>query len=170
MQGYCPKIHFRCRMSSFREVSNELVEKFGEQFVRSLRDVQINQFLQLPRFPQNVPIVYMLLSTWDNISESFIINNRSLAFTSDEIALITGLPDRGIKFEPGTTTILGKTANDIRHDILKLESSTPTEIVREHFIVYLLSNIFFPLANFRVHSSILDVAKNVDNFRNINWP
>ncbi|KAI0494987.1 hypothetical protein KFK09_025133 [Dendrobium nobile] len=39
MQGYCPKIHFRCRMSSFREVSNELVEKFGEQFVRSLRDV-----------------------------------------------------------------------------------------------------------------------------------
>ncbi|PKU82242.1 hypothetical protein MA16_Dca013434 [Dendrobium catenatum] len=90
----------------------------------------------------------MLLSTWDNKSESFVINSRTLAFTSDELALIIGLPNRGIKFEPGTDTIAGKTTNDIRHDILKLDSSTPIEIVREQFIVYLLSNIFFPMTNF----------------------
>ncbi|KAI0494349.1 hypothetical protein KFK09_024483 [Dendrobium nobile] len=93
-EGYTPKIHFRCRTSGFREVCDELVEKFGDQFVSSLSELQINQFLLLPRFPQNVPMVYMLLSTWDNESESFVINSRSLTFTSEEIALIIGLPNR----------------------------------------------------------------------------
>ncbi|KAI0504362.1 hypothetical protein KFK09_015314 [Dendrobium nobile] len=170
MQGYTPKIHFRCRTSGFREVCDELAEKFGDQFVNSLSELQINQFLLLPRFPQNVPMVYILLSTWEIESESFVINSRSLAFTSEEIALIIGLPNRGDKFEPGTSTIAGRTANDIRHEILKLKSSTPIEIVREKFIVYLLSNIFFPMANFRVQSTILDVAKKVEQFRSYNWP
>ncbi|KAI0501716.1 hypothetical protein KFK09_016661 [Dendrobium nobile] len=94
--------------------------------------------------------------------------SRTLAFTSDELALIIGLPNRGIKFEPGTATTAGKTANDIRHDILKLDVSTPIENVREQFIVYLLSNIFFPMANFRIQSTIL-ASTSPSRFNVVHW-
>ncbi|KAL0917541.1 hypothetical protein M5K25_012607, partial [Dendrobium thyrsiflorum] len=168
--GYSPKIHFRCRTSTFRKVCDELVSKFGEQFVERLREININQFLLLPSIPQNVPLVHMLLMQWDMSKECFLINGEMIKFTSEEVALLVGLPNRGLKFEIGSGRISGVTANDIRHNIEEMDVATPTEDVVKEFIVYLLSNIFFSMGNFRVPTGIEEVATNVDTFGTYNWP
>ncbi|KAL0924727.1 hypothetical protein M5K25_005581 [Dendrobium thyrsiflorum] len=170
MQGYSPKIHFRCRTSTFRKVCDELVSKFGEQFVERLREININQFLLLPSIPQNVPLVHMLLMQWDMSKECFVINGEMIKFTSEEVALLVGLPNRGLKFEIDSGRISGVTANDIRHNIEEMDVATPTEDLVKEFIVYLLSNIFFPMGNFRVPTGIEEVATNVDTFGTYNWP
>ncbi|KAL0923142.1 hypothetical protein M5K25_007190 [Dendrobium thyrsiflorum] len=170
MQGYSPKIHFRCRTSIFRKVCDELVSKFGEQFVERLREININQFLLLPSIPQNVPLVHMLLMQWDMSKECFVINEEMIKFTSEEVALLVGLPNRGLKFELGSGRISGVTANDIRHNIEEMDVTTPTEDLVKEFIVYLLSNIYFPMGNFRVPTGIEEVATNVDPFGTYNWP
>ncbi|KAL0919183.1 hypothetical protein M5K25_011261 [Dendrobium thyrsiflorum] len=170
MQGYSPKIHFRCRTSTFQKVCDELVSKFGEQFVERLREININQFLLLPSIPQNVPLVYMLLMQWDMSKECFVINGEMIKFTSEEVALLVGLPNRGLKFEVGSGRLSGVTANYIRHNIEEMDVATPTEDLVKEFIVYLLSNIFFPMGNFCVPTGIEEVASNVDTFGTYNWP
>ncbi|KAL0925954.1 hypothetical protein M5K25_004331 [Dendrobium thyrsiflorum] len=169
-KGYSPKIHFRCRTSTFRKVCDELVSKFGDQFVERLREININQFLLLPSIPQNVPLVHMLLMQWDMSKECFLINGEMIKFTSEEVALLVGLPNRGLKFEIGSGRISGVTANDIRHNIEQMDVATPIEDLVKEFIVYLLSNIFFPMGNFRVPTGIEEVATNVDTFGTYNWP
>ncbi|KAL0916970.1 hypothetical protein M5K25_014526 [Dendrobium thyrsiflorum] len=158
------------RTSTFRKICDELVSKFGEQFVERLREININQFLLLPSIPQNVPLVHMLLMQWDMSKECFVINGEMIKFTSEEVALLVGLPNRGLKFEIGSGRIYGVTANDIRHNIEEMNVATPTEDLVKEFIVYLLSNIFFPMGNFRVPTGIEEVATNVDTFGTYNWP
>ncbi|KAI0530934.1 hypothetical protein KFK09_000482 [Dendrobium nobile] len=170
MQGYTPKIHFKCRTSTFREICNLLVRRFGDPFVERLRLLQISQFLRLPLMPQNVPLIYMLLSKRDMKTKSFIIKGQSLEFTSDEVALLIGMPNRGIIFDVGSARSNGKTSNDIRHDIERMDNTTRMEDLVKGFVLYLLSNIFYPMMNFRISSSILEVIKNVDSFNKYNWP
>ncbi|KAI0495253.1 hypothetical protein KFK09_025403 [Dendrobium nobile] len=50
-----------------------------------------------------------------------------------------------------------------------MDVSTPIEDLVKEFIIYLLSNLFFPMANFRISTAILDVVENVDNFGIYNW-
>ncbi|PKU64489.1 hypothetical protein MA16_Dca008412 [Dendrobium catenatum] len=162
MQGYCPKIHFSCRTSTFREVCNEIVVKFWEPLVTTLCELHINHFLLLPRFPHNVPIIFMFLSKWYMQSKSFVINSKMLHFTSDEIAFIVGLPNKGIKFEPGTSTMSGVTTNDIWNDIKKLDVSSPVENITRTFVMN-INLILVPTIN-QEHWTLL-----VCNLRKKTW-
>ncbi|KAL0907222.1 hypothetical protein M5K25_025776 [Dendrobium thyrsiflorum] len=168
--GYSPKIHFRCRASTFRQVCDRLRATFGEEFVNALRLLQLDQFLMMPAFKQNVPLVHMLLTKWNVKKQCFVIKGKNIPFTAEEVAMITGLPNRGADFVVGNGRISGVTANDLRHEIDGMKRSTPLKELLEKFIVYLLSNLFFPLANFRVPSSILTVAENAEEFLMYNWP
>ncbi|KAI0493332.1 hypothetical protein KFK09_027609 [Dendrobium nobile] len=168
--GYTPKIHFRCRFSSFREVCNVLVQRFGDPLVVRLRQLHINQFLRLPVMPQNVPLIHMLISKWDMKTESFIIKGRSLKFSTEEVAILIGMPNRGIIFDVGSAKSTGKTSNDIRHDIERLDSSTRLDDVVKCFLLYLLSNIFYPMANFRIPVSIFELLNTPELFNQYNWP
>ncbi|KAL0904179.1 hypothetical protein M5K25_026254 [Dendrobium thyrsiflorum] len=167
---YSPKIHFRCRASTFRQVCDRLRATFGEEFVNALRLLQLDQFLMMPAFKQNVPLVHMLLTKWNVKKQCFVIKGKNIPFTAEEVAMITGLPNRGADFVVGNGRISGVTANDLRHEIDGMKRSTPLKELLEKFIVYLLSNLFFPLANFRVPSSILTMAENAEEFLMYNWP
>ncbi|KAL0910673.1 hypothetical protein M5K25_018750 [Dendrobium thyrsiflorum] len=167
--GYSPKIHFRCRASTFRQVCDRLRATFGEELVNALRLLQLDQFLLMPAFKQNVPLVHMLLTKWNVKKQCFVIKGKNIPFTAEEVALITGLLNRGADFVVGNGRTSGVTANDLRHEIDGMKRSTPLKDLLEKFIVYLLSNLFFPLANFRVPSSILPVAENAEEFLKYNW-
>ncbi|PKU84793.1 hypothetical protein MA16_Dca008203 [Dendrobium catenatum] len=84
---------------------------------------------------------------------------QSLEFTSDEVALLIRMPNRGIIFDVGSARSTGKTSNDIRHDIERMDNTTPMDDLVKGFLLYLLSNIFYPIANFRIPSSILEILK-----------
>ncbi|PKU59539.1 hypothetical protein MA16_Dca028125 [Dendrobium catenatum] len=146
MQGYTLKIRFRCRTSTFREVCNVLVRRFGEPFVERLRLLQIGQFLRVPQMPQNVPLIYMLLSKWDIKTESFITKGQSLQFTSDGVALLIGMPNRGIIFDIDSARSAGKTSNDIRHDIERMDNTTPMDDINRT-VIRNVNLIFVPIIN-----------------------
>ncbi|PKU79904.1 hypothetical protein MA16_Dca012092 [Dendrobium catenatum] len=120
--------------------------------------------------PQNVPLIHMLLSKWDMKSESFIIKGQSLKFTSDEVALLIGMPNRGLIFDIGSARSSGKTSNDIRHDIERMDNSTTLDDLVKCFLLYLLSNIFYPMANFRIPVAIFELLNTPDMFNQYNWP
>ncbi|KAH0449373.1 hypothetical protein IEQ34_020065 [Dendrobium chrysotoxum] len=81
-----------------------------------------------------------------------------------------GLPNRGVKFVPGSDRISEKTFNDVRHGIEFLPVSTPLKDLVKNFIFYLLSNLFFLMANFKIPSTIPNVADKVDEFLTYSWP
>ncbi|KAL0903810.1 hypothetical protein M5K25_025863 [Dendrobium thyrsiflorum] len=158
------------KVPSVRQVCDRLRATFGEEFMNALRLLQLDQFLLMPAFKQNVPLVHMLLTKWNVKKQCFVIKGKNIPFTAEEVAMITGLPNRGADFVVGNGRISGVTANDLRHEIDGMKRSTPLKELLEKFIVYLLSNLFFPLANFRVPSSILTVAENAEEFLMYNWP
>ncbi|KAH0451771.1 hypothetical protein IEQ34_019070 [Dendrobium chrysotoxum] len=169
-KGYIPRIHFRCRASSFRQVCDRLVSTFGEAFVDALRRLNMDQFLLMPPYRQNVPLVHALLTRWNIRWQCFIIiKKRKLRFTSDEVALIIGLPNRGAVFVPGSRRI-EKTSNDIRHEIESCDELTRIDELMVKFITFLLSNLFFPMTNFRIPSNILKLVEHVEQFHTYNWP
>ncbi|KAI0514168.1 hypothetical protein KFK09_010203 [Dendrobium nobile] len=124
----------------------------------------------MPRLVQNVPLVYKLLSCWDSKKQCFLIKDQNLQFTADEVAMILGLPNRGNNFEIGGARITGKSANDIRKEVISLDESTAMPDVLKKFIIFLLSNLFFPLHNYRTPASVISVARNVEKFLSYNWP
>ncbi|XP_028551679.1 uncharacterized protein LOC114579895 [Dendrobium catenatum] len=124
----------------------------------------------MPRLVQNVPLVYKLLSCWDSKKQCFLIKDQILQFTADEVAMILGLPNRGNNFEIGSARITGKSANDIRKEVISLDESTKMPDVLKKFIIFLLSNLFFPLHNYRTPASVISVARNVEKFLSYNWP
>ncbi|KAL0905825.1 hypothetical protein M5K25_024264 [Dendrobium thyrsiflorum] len=109
IHGYSPKIHFRCRASTFRQVCDRLRATYGEDFVNALRQLHLDHFLLMPAFRQNVPLVHMLLTKW----------------ISRKVALIIGLPNRGAEFVVGGGRISGVTANDLRHEIDGIKRFSP---------------------------------------------
>ncbi|KAI0498400.1 hypothetical protein KFK09_021641 [Dendrobium nobile] len=122
------------------------------------------------RWVPNVPLVYKLLSCWDSKKQCFLIKDQKLLFTVDEVAMILGLPNRGNNFEIGSARITGKSANDIKKEVISLDESTAMPDVLKKFIIFLLSNLFFPLHNYRTPASIISVARNVEKFLSYNWP
>ncbi|KAH0449568.1 hypothetical protein IEQ34_020260 [Dendrobium chrysotoxum] len=124
----------------------------------------------MPRYIQNVLLVHKLLSFWDLKKQCFIIKDQKLPFTADKVSLILGLPNRGKHFELGSARITRKLANDIRKEVLSLDDSTPIPDVVKKFIIYLLSNLFFSLRNYRTPASILSISRDVANFLSNNWP
>ncbi|KAI0498071.1 hypothetical protein KFK09_021312 [Dendrobium nobile] len=124
----------------------------------------------MPRLVQNVPLVYKLLSCWDSKKQCFLIKDQNLQFTADEVAMILGLPNRGNNFEIGSARITGKSAYDIRKEVISLDESTAMPDVLKKFIIFLLSNLFFPLHNYRTPASVISVARNVEKFLSYNWP
>ncbi|PKU80436.1 hypothetical protein MA16_Dca013851 [Dendrobium catenatum] len=120
--------------------------------------------------PQNVPLIHMLLSKWDMKIESFIIKGQSLKFTYDEVALLIGMPIRDIIFDIGSARSSGETSNDIHHDIERMDNSTPIDDLVKCFVLYLLSNIFYPMANFQIPLAILELLNTLDTFNQYNWP
>ncbi|KAL0914845.1 hypothetical protein M5K25_015229 [Dendrobium thyrsiflorum] len=124
-QGYSPKIHFRCRASTFRQVCDHLRITFGQQFVDGLRALHLDHFLLMTVFRQNIPLVHMLMTKWNIRKQCFVIKGRKLPSTADEVALIIELPNMGSKFVVGSGRISGITSNDIRCEINSLNETTP---------------------------------------------
>ncbi|PKU86480.1 hypothetical protein MA16_Dca010516 [Dendrobium catenatum] len=83
---------------------------------------------------------------------------------------LASLPNRGIIFDVGSARSTGKTSNEIQHDIERMDYSTQMDDLVKGFVLYLLSNIFYPMANFCIPASILEVVENVDSFIMYNWP
>ncbi|KAL0916152.1 hypothetical protein M5K25_013641 [Dendrobium thyrsiflorum] len=144
LQGYFQKITFCCRTSTFRKICDHLARICGniEAIIHGSASIEASL---LSECSPGALVVVKVGS----------LEGRKLQFTIDEVVMILGLPNKGTKFELGSARISGKSANDIKHEILSLDDSTPVSDIVKNFIIFLL---------------ILSVALHVDQFLTYNWP
>ncbi|PKU77878.1 hypothetical protein MA16_Dca005710 [Dendrobium catenatum] len=78
--------------------------------------MNIFQFLHFPGFEQNALLIYQLLTMWCIQKQSFIIEGHVVPFIADEVALLTGLPNKGKEITLmtlPTSTITSKEAENV---------------------------------------------------------
>jgi len=127
------------------------------------------QFLEFPGFEQNVPLIYELISRWDISKQCFVIKGQPIPFTADEVALLTGLPNKGEEISWHSLAHTSVTSKEIRDDMMELNKQTPPETMLRTFIMYLFSNLLFQLNNFKTPRLIQRIANSPDVFLSINW-
>ncbi|KAH0461666.1 hypothetical protein IEQ34_009241 [Dendrobium chrysotoxum] len=91
---YVRPISYRCYVSTFRTICDKFAEIIPLEIEDKLKRLNIYQYLQFPAFEQNAPLIYQLMTMWDISKECFMIKGQVIPFSVDEVALLTGLPNR----------------------------------------------------------------------------
>ncbi|KAL0910293.1 hypothetical protein M5K25_021260 [Dendrobium thyrsiflorum] len=126
------------------EVDGIIIEGDSLIVVKWLQDM-FNRKNKIPdAFPQRLlltgrfliccPVV--LVAEAMLMKQCFVIKGKNISFTAEEVALITGLPNRGADFVVGSGRMSGVTANDLRHEIDGLKRTTPVKELLEKFIIF----------------------------------
>ncbi|KAK8954868.1 Ubiquitin-like-specific protease ESD4 [Platanthera zijinensis] len=87
-----------------------------------LKESNVLSIFTAPRVPQNIPLLYYLVSVYDASKDTFSIGSRELSFTPNDIALIMGLPNNGqnIVLEPKPYAV--RTKAILRKEIAEMDS------------------------------------------------
>ncbi|KAH0465152.1 hypothetical protein IEQ34_005255 [Dendrobium chrysotoxum] len=95
MVHYVRPVTYRCYVLTFQTSSDSFDKVIHKDVEDKLKTLNIYQFLKFPPSQKNVPLIYELLKLWDISQQGFIIKVHLLKFTSDDVALLTGLPNKG---------------------------------------------------------------------------
>ncbi|KAI0524548.1 hypothetical protein KFK09_003922 [Dendrobium nobile] len=125
---YVRPISYRCYVSTFRTMCDTFSDIIPVEIEEKLKELNIYQFLQFSGFEQNAPLIYQLLTMWNIEKQSFIIEGHVVPFTADEVALLTGLPNRGEEITWMTLPSSTISSKDIKTELFELtrESSSYT--------------------------------------------
>ncbi|KAH0450206.1 hypothetical protein IEQ34_020898 [Dendrobium chrysotoxum] len=159
----------RCYVTTFRKICDAFVEIIDDEVEQTFRNLKIHQFLKFPAFQQCIPLLYEILKFWNAADEGFVVNDHLLKFTSDEVSLLTGLPNRGDEIKWKVDPLTGPLSTDIKTEITKLDRLYVNATKIKTFIMFLLSNLFFPLNNHKTPRRLISIANNVNEFNSINW-
>ncbi|KAK8958017.1 hypothetical protein KSP39_PZI000105 [Platanthera zijinensis] len=138
----------------------------------------------IPELYMNVEILEILLSSWDEDQCGFVIGGNIIPFTADDIALITGLPNRGDKVMRKNVGFNGDT-NYGRRDrsLLGLEESLDNAVQNfksspnsendrcfvQLMILYLWGSVLFPTCSRIVPAYLFYYVQNLEAIGNYNW-
>ncbi|KAK8941592.1 hypothetical protein KSP40_PGU011698 [Platanthera guangdongensis] len=143
----------RCSSKSFTAHVTPLVNMLSEDSKEALRLACIFQLLMMPRIPQNIPLLYVLLRLYNRDKQAFLIGNYYMKLTVNEVALVLGLPNFGVSFKFTRSPLLDlthKCLNEKLSEVTEEEWSPALEERRISLIVkYLLCMFFFPLKNLK---------------------
>ncbi|KAH0463204.1 hypothetical protein IEQ34_007786 [Dendrobium chrysotoxum] len=159
----------RCYVTTFRKIFDAFVEIIDDEVEQTFRNLKIHQFLKFPAFQQCIPLLFEILKFWNAADEGFVVNGHLLKFTSDEVSLLTGLPNRGDEIKWKVDPLTGPLSTDIKIEITQLDRLSVNATKIKTFIMFLLSNLFFPLNNHKTPRRLISIANNVNEFNSINW-
>ncbi|KAL0918943.1 hypothetical protein M5K25_010993 [Dendrobium thyrsiflorum] len=157
MAPYYHPVTSRCYRNNSPKVEN------------SLRTLNIHQFLLFPAFQQNMPLMYELLKCWDASEEGFIIKGYLLKFMTDEVTILTGLPNTGAEIIWQNEPLGGVLSTKIKSEMAELNRSTDEPTMLRTFIMFLVSNLIFPLNNHKTPRRLVCIANSVEEFSSLNW-
>ncbi|KAK8944998.1 hypothetical protein KSP39_PZI008516 [Platanthera zijinensis] len=127
----------------------------------------------MPSLPQNIPLLYVIVRAFNRDKQAFLIGNNYLKLTVNEMALILGLPNRGIYFTFVRLPCIDLTHKDLIEEInhLSVEEWSPTLESRrlDSLIRYLVNVFFFPLKGMKIPAS-LNKINGLSTFVKYNWP
>ncbi|KAL0907767.1 hypothetical protein M5K25_022202 [Dendrobium thyrsiflorum] len=166
---YYRPVTSRCYVSTFRAICDSFREVISVEVENSLRTVHIHQFLFFPAFQQNMPLMYELLKCWDSTEEGFKIKDQLLKFSTDEVAILTGLPNTGAEIIWYNEPLGGVLSTELKTEMTQLSRSTDDTRVLKTFISFVLSNLFFPLNSLKTPRRLVSIASSLEEFSSINW-
>ncbi|KAL0920107.1 hypothetical protein M5K25_009218 [Dendrobium thyrsiflorum] len=169
MAPYYRPVTSRCYVSTFRAICNSFREVISVEVENSLRTVHIHQFLFFPAFQQNMPLMYELLKCWDSTEKGFKIKDQLLKFSTDEVAILTGLPNTGAEIIWHNEPLGGVLSTELKTEMTQLSRLTDDATVLKTFISFVLSNLFFPLNSLKTPRRLVSIASSLEEFSSINW-
>ncbi|KAL0926473.1 hypothetical protein M5K25_002707 [Dendrobium thyrsiflorum] len=169
MAPYYRPVTSRCYVSTFRAICDSFREVLSAEVENTLRTVHIHQFLFFPAFQQNIPLMYELLKCWDSTEEGFKIKDQLLKFSTDEVAILTGLPNTGVEIIWHNEPLGGILSIELKSEMTQLSRSTDDATVLKTFISFVVSNLFFPLNSLKTPRRLVSIANSLEEFSSINW-
>ncbi|KAK8962767.1 hypothetical protein KSP40_PGU012967 [Platanthera guangdongensis] len=150
-----------------------LLDVLEEESKQILREVGVLPLFQIPSLPQNTPLLYVIVRAFNRDKQAFLIGNNYLKLTVNDVALILGLPNRGIDFIFVRLPCIDLTHKDLIEQInhLSVEDWSPTLESRrlDRFIRYLVNVFFFPLKGMKIPTSLHKI-NGLLTFIKYNWP
>ncbi|KAH0468765.1 hypothetical protein IEQ34_001997 [Dendrobium chrysotoxum] len=137
--SYQRPVTSRCYVTTFRKICDAFVEIIDDEVEQTFRNLKIHQFLKFPAFQQCIPLLFEILKFWNAADEGFVVNGHLLKFTSDEVSLLTGLPNRGDEIKWKVDPLTGPLSTDIKTEITKFDRLSVNATKIKTFIMYLLS-------------------------------
>ncbi|KAL0927742.1 hypothetical protein M5K25_001948 [Dendrobium thyrsiflorum] len=166
---YYRPVTSRCYVSTFRAICDSFREVLSVEVENTLRTLHIHQFLFFPAFQQNMPLMYELLKCWDSTEEGFKIKDQLLKFSTDEVAILTGLPNTGAEIIWHNEPLGGVMSTELKTEMTQLSRSTDDATVLKTFISFVLSNLFVPLNSLKTPRRLVSIASSLEEFSSINW-
>ncbi|KAK8963920.1 Ubiquitin-like-specific protease ESD4 [Platanthera guangdongensis] len=127
----------------------------------------------MPTIPQNIPILYVLLRLYNKDKQAFQLGKYLVKMTVNEVALILGLPNAGLRFKFSRSPVVDMTHKILTEDIHRVadeEGSHHDEGIRLSMLInYLLAMFFFPLKSLKVPSCVTKITC-LPEFLKYNWP
>ncbi|KAK8937487.1 hypothetical protein KSP39_PZI012779 [Platanthera zijinensis] len=127
----------------------------------------------MPSLPQNIPLLYVIVRAFNRDKQAFLIENNYLKLTINEVALILGLPNRGIDFTFVRLPCIDLTHKDLIEEIndLSVEDCSPMLESRrlDSLIRYSINVFFFPLKGMKIPASLHKI-NGLLTFVKYNWP
>ncbi|KAK8953051.1 hypothetical protein KSP40_PGU021997 [Platanthera guangdongensis] len=97
-----------------------------------LRECKVLSIFTAPRVPQNIPLLYYLVSVYDAKKDTFSISSRELTFTPNDVALIIGLPNNGDNLDMVQKPYAIRTKATLRKEIAEMDSGSCVIWFLEH--------------------------------------
>ncbi|KAK8952662.1 hypothetical protein KSP40_PGU009271 [Platanthera guangdongensis] len=111
--------------------------------MKKLRECKVLSIFTAPRVPQNIPLLYYLVSVYDARKDTFFICSRELTFTPNDVSLIIGLPNNGDNLVMVQKPYAIRTKATLRKKIAEMDSGSCV-VSLNSLLLHVLCNLFFP--------------------------
>ncbi|KAK8943659.1 hypothetical protein KSP40_PGU022293 [Platanthera guangdongensis] len=166
-------LNCRCGISSFKEHAKPILDVTNERSKNCLRESGILQFFEIPDLKQNISLLTILVKAYSRKHKDFLIGNVYVKFTANQIALMLGLPNRGVEFKFERRPFAAYEQKDLLLDMERLSKADWSEDIEKSrvdiLVKYLLSKLLFPLQVLKIPQCI-HIFCGVEEFQRYNWP
>ncbi|KAK8947644.1 hypothetical protein KSP40_PGU020627 [Platanthera guangdongensis] len=163
----------RCAPNTFTANVTPLLNRLSEESIEALRDARLLPLFRMPTIPQNISMLYVLLRLYNKDKQAFQLGKYLVKMTVNEMALILGLPNAGLRFKFSKSPVVDMTHMRLTEEIHKAvdeEGSHHDEGIRLIMLInYLLAMFFFSLKSLKVPSCVTKITC-LPEFLKYNWP
>ncbi|KAK8942010.1 hypothetical protein KSP40_PGU015609 [Platanthera guangdongensis] len=163
----------RCAPNTFTANVTPLLNRLSEESIEALRDARLLPLFRMPTIPQNIPMLYALLRLYNKDKQAFQLGKYLVKMTVNEVALILGIPNAGLRFNFSRSPVLDMTHKRLTKEIHRAadeDGSHHDEGIRLSMLInYLLAMFFFPLKSLKVPSCVTKITCLPESVK-YNWP
>ncbi|KAK8949199.1 hypothetical protein KSP39_PZI005997 [Platanthera zijinensis] len=157
----------RCYFSNFLGQVEKIIDRLLAEDKEKLRECKVLPIFTAPRVPQNIPLLYYLVSVYDARKDTFSIGSRELKFTPNDVALILGLPNNGDNLVMVQKPYTTRTKTTLRREIAEMDSGSCV-VSMTSLLLHVLCNLFFPSSLDNI-PQLFENLSDLEAIKKINW-